>query len=77
MMSVQHIELANLPMSKTEAEKRVSKLQEKFGGKTYMNLQFCCYPIGGSFNVAASGNAESKEELSNMVMAIFTESLMK
>lgn len=74
--TVQHIDLTNLCMHKTEAEQHAQKLQDKFGGRTYMNLEFFCYPIGGSFNVAVRGKAQDKEELQGMVMSIFTSELM-
>ena len=75
-MSVQCMELTNLPMNKTQAEEKVAKLKAKLEGKTFMNLRFCCYPIGGSFNVAVRGDAETKEELSEMVISLLTELAM-
>lgn len=72
-----HLDLTNLPVNKFEAEAKVEKLNKRFGGKTYMDLSFHAYPVGGSFNVCVRGNADSEEELSEMVMGLFTDGLME
>lgn len=71
------VKITNLPMSKTSAEQQVEKLNQKFSGKTYMNLQFVLCPAYGSFDVNVVGQAESEEELKEMVLDLFATALME
>jgi len=41
-----------------------------------MKLRFVAVPVGGSFDVYVRGNAETEQELSEMVLSVFADSYL-
>ena len=64
------VKITNICGNLYEARDYTQNLKDKFQGKTYMQIDFKCWPIGGSFNVGVTGWADSEEELKDMFMSL-------
>lgn len=71
------INLTNIIRKDNDGLTRLARLESALNGKSWMNLNVVCYPIGGSYNVdVESSGIVTKEELHEMVTALLSDYIM-
>lgn len=75
-MSIQTIPLAKIYFLDAETRtEAVDKLRQIVKG-TYMKLKINCAPYQGEFHISVTGEAETEEELKDMVLDLLTRLAM-